>query len=78
MQSAILERVLEFSSGASKVTPLGFPYPPQIQFIHKDNRIFPEANTCIIILRLPLHSSYECFKKYMMEGILQAPTFGLA
>lgn len=26
----------------------------------------------------PLHSSYEAFKQYMMEGISQAPTFGLA
>ncbi|CAL8257392.1 unnamed protein product [Arctogadus glacialis] len=26
-----LERVLEFSSGVSKVPPLGFPHPPQIQ-----------------------------------------------
>ncbi|XP_060927947.1 G2/M phase-specific E3 ubiquitin-protein ligase-like [Limanda limanda] len=73
-----LERVLEFSSGASVVPPLGFPHPPQIQFIHEENRIFPEANTCIVTLRLPLHSSYEWFKKHMMEGILQAPTFGLA
>ncbi|CAB1455150.1 unnamed protein product [Pleuronectes platessa] len=73
-----LERVLEFSSGASVVPPLGFPHPPQIQFIHEENRIFPEANTCIVTLCLPLHSSYEWFKKHMMEGILQAPTFGLA
>uniref|UniRef100_A0A9J7XQ74 HECT-type E3 ubiquitin transferase n=1 Tax=Cyprinus carpio carpio TaxID=630221 RepID=A0A9J7XQ74_CYPCA len=73
-----LEKVLEFTSGASTVPPLGFPHRPQIQFLHEGNRIFPEANTCILVLRLPLHSSYEAFKQYMMEGILQAPTFGLA
>ncbi|XP_055073116.2 uncharacterized protein [Misgurnus anguillicaudatus] len=73
-----LEKVLEFTSGASTVPVLGFPHRPQIQFLHEANRIFPEANTCILVLRLPLHSSYEAFKQYMMEGILQAPTFGLA
>ncbi|XP_067234485.1 G2/M phase-specific E3 ubiquitin-protein ligase-like isoform X1 [Chanodichthys erythropterus] len=73
-----LEKVLEFTSGASTVPPLGFPHRPQIQFLHEGNRLFPEANTCILVLHLPLHSSYEAFKQYMMEGILQAPTFGLA
>ncbi|XP_026059142.1 G2/M phase-specific E3 ubiquitin-protein ligase isoform X2 [Carassius auratus] len=73
-----LEKVLEFTSGASTVPPLGFPHRPQIQFLHEGNRIFPEANTCILVLRLPLHSSYEAFKQHMIEGILQAPTFGLA
>ena len=73
-----LEKVLEFTTGASTVPPLGFPHRPQIQFLHEGNRIFPEANTCALLLRLPLHSAYEAFKQYMMEGILQAPTFGLA
>uniref|UniRef100_A0A8C7WVA3 HECT domain-containing protein n=1 Tax=Oryzias sinensis TaxID=183150 RepID=A0A8C7WVA3_9TELE len=73
-----IENVLEFTSGASTVPPLEFSHRPQIQFLHEDNRIFPEANTCIIVLRLPLHSSYDAFKQHMIEGILQAPTFGLA
>ncbi|XP_049457547.1 G2/M phase-specific E3 ubiquitin-protein ligase-like [Epinephelus fuscoguttatus] len=72
-----LEKVLEFSSGASTVPPLGFPHRPQIHFIHEANRVFPEANTCLLILRLPIHSDYEDFRKYMKEGILQAPTFGV-
>ncbi|XP_041864838.1 G2/M phase-specific E3 ubiquitin-protein ligase-like [Melanotaenia boesemani] len=73
-----LETVLEFTSGASAVPPLGFPYQPQIQFLHDHTKIYPEANTCVVVLYLPIHSSYEAFKKYMMEGILQAPTFGVA
>lgn len=73
-----LEKAFEFASGALTVPTLGFPHRPQIQFLHEGNRIFPEANTCALVLRLPLHSSYEAFKQYMMEGILQAPTFGLA
>ncbi|XP_076578623.1 G2/M phase-specific E3 ubiquitin-protein ligase-like [Chaetodon auriga] len=72
-----LEKILEFTCGASTVPPLGFPHRPQIQFLHEGNRIFPEANTCVLVLHLPLHSSYEAFKQYMMEGILKAPTFGL-
>ncbi|XP_062407242.1 G2/M phase-specific E3 ubiquitin-protein ligase-like [Sardina pilchardus] len=73
-----LEKVLEFASGASAVPPLGFPERPLIQFLHEGNRVFPEANTCIVVLRLPLHSSYEAFEKHMTEGILQAPIFGLS
>lgn len=56
---------------------LGFPYYPQIQFLHEANKIFPEANTCLIILRLPIHNNYDMFVKYMTEGILQAPWFGV-
>ncbi|MEQ2176071.1 hypothetical protein GOODEAATRI_024345 [Goodea atripinnis] len=49
--------------------------------IHKlssSNKIFPEANSCLIVLRLPVHTEYESFKKYMTEGDLQARTFGVA
>ncbi|XP_048036146.1 G2/M phase-specific E3 ubiquitin-protein ligase [Megalobrama amblycephala] len=74
-----LEMVLEFASGASSVPPLGFPHQPKIEFLHtfgQETRIFPEANTCLIVLRLPIHSTYEHFRTYMTEGILQSPTFG--
>ncbi|XP_015259137.1 PREDICTED: G2/M phase-specific E3 ubiquitin-protein ligase-like isoform X2 [Cyprinodon variegatus] len=73
-----LEMLLEFASGASKVPPLGFPHRPQIEFLHEANKVFPEANTCLIVLRLPVHSDYESFTKYMTDGVLQAPTFGVA
>uniref|UniRef100_A0A8C5G7P5 HECT domain-containing protein n=1 Tax=Gouania willdenowi TaxID=441366 RepID=A0A8C5G7P5_GOUWI len=43
-----------------------------------DTKIFPEANTCAIVLRLPIHKQYEKFKSCMTEGILQAPGFGIA
>ncbi|XP_036433504.1 G2/M phase-specific E3 ubiquitin-protein ligase [Colossoma macropomum] len=73
-----LEMILEFASGASTVPPLGFHHRPPIEFLHEANKIFPEANTCLVVLRLPVHTDYESFKKYMKEGILQAPTFGVA
>ncbi|XP_077057358.1 G2/M phase-specific E3 ubiquitin-protein ligase-like [Siphateles boraxobius] len=68
-----LEMIMEFVTGASTVPPLGFPHRPEIEFLHQDRKIFPEANTCLIILRLPIHTEYEMFKTYMTEGIMQSP-----
>ncbi|XP_067298642.1 uncharacterized protein [Pseudorasbora parva] len=73
-----LEMIMEFATGASTVPPLGFPHRPEIEFLHQDGKIFPEANTCLIILRLPIHTEYEMFKTYMTEGIVQSPYFGVA
>ncbi|CAM4672662.1 unnamed protein product [Leuciscus chuanchicus] len=73
-----LEMIMEFATGASTVPPLGFPHRPEIEFLHQDRKIFPEANTCLIILRLPIHTEYEMFKTYMTEGIMQSPYFGVA
>lgn len=73
-----LEMIMEFATGASTVPPLGFPHHPEIEFLHQDGKIFPEANTCLIILRLPIHTDYEMFKTYMTEGIMQSPYFGVA
>ncbi|KAL0159487.1 hypothetical protein M9458_043212, partial [Cirrhinus mrigala] len=56
-----------------KIPPLGFPCKPTIQFLHPEDygmRIFPEANTCDITLRLPLHASYLNFREKMESGIL--------
>lgn len=75
-----LEQMLIFASGIDCIPPLGFPNHPTIQFLHDSNgyrRIFPEANTCEVLLRLPLHPSYSIFTEYMESGILQSPTFGL-
>ncbi|XP_076127215.1 G2/M phase-specific E3 ubiquitin-protein ligase [Alosa pseudoharengus] len=72
-----LEQVLEFTSGASTVPPLGFPQQPQVTFLHEGKMLFPEANTCLIVLRLPIHQEYETFCQFMEEGILQAPCFGM-
>ena len=57
-----LETVLEFASGESAVPPLGFPNQPQIQFLHNGSKFFPEANTCLVLLHLPMHSSYQALK----------------
>ncbi|KAL1270818.1 hypothetical protein QQF64_029834 [Cirrhinus molitorella] len=73
-----LQLIMEFTTGASSVPPLGFPHSPQIEFLHDNGKIFPEANTCLVVLRLPIHTEYEMFKRYMTDGIVQSPTFGVA
>ncbi len=73
-----LEVVLEFASGSSAVPPLGFPQRPVVESLHdEDTKIFPEANMCVIVLRLTIHKQYEKFRSCMTEGILQAPSFGI-
>ncbi|XP_070412239.1 G2/M phase-specific E3 ubiquitin-protein ligase-like [Nothobranchius furzeri] len=65
--------------GVDTVPPLGFSHRPVIEFLHVEHgnrRIFPEANTCEVILRLPVHPTYNIFVEYMESGILQSPTFG--
>ncbi|XP_026093250.1 G2/M phase-specific E3 ubiquitin-protein ligase-like [Carassius auratus] len=74
-----LENVLEFTSGSSAIPPHGFLQQPKIKFLHEaPEKIFPEANTCNIVLKLPIHYNYESFKMHMSNGILWAPTLGVA
>ncbi|KAL0993875.1 hypothetical protein UPYG_G00115050 [Umbra pygmaea] len=77
-----LENVLVFASGASTVPPFGFPCRPSLEFLHAPLNgsmpVFPQANSCGIVLYLPLHNTYEEFSKWMAEGIIQSPTFGFA
>ena len=77
---ATLEDILIFATGANEPPPLGFHPNPTIQFW---NDVRPKSNTCGNVLFLPLHQSsdevsYETFKSYMDDGILNSPTFGVA
>uniref|UniRef100_A0A3P9LHB6 HECT domain-containing protein n=1 Tax=Oryzias latipes TaxID=8090 RepID=A0A3P9LHB6_ORYLA len=62
-----LGQILVFASGTDTIPPLGFPTRPKLVFLHWEGvpRIFPEANTCDVTLRLPLHSSYSAFVEHM-------------
>ncbi|XP_038866044.1 G2/M phase-specific E3 ubiquitin-protein ligase-like isoform X2 [Salvelinus namaycush] len=59
--------VFEFATGATVVPPLGFEDTATIEFLHKargrlagqQKKTYPEANTCAVTLRLPLHSTYN-------------------
>ncbi|XP_035656734.1 G2/M phase-specific E3 ubiquitin-protein ligase-like [Oncorhynchus keta] len=78
--------VLEFATGATVVTPLGFEDTPTIEFLHtargrlarQQNKKYPEANTCAVTLRLPLHSTYNAFREFMTSCIVNSPHFGVA
>ncbi|XP_073728239.1 G2/M phase-specific E3 ubiquitin-protein ligase-like [Misgurnus anguillicaudatus] len=72
-----LQEVLAFACGLEELPPLGFKNKPIIEFLHTDRK-FPEANTCAVVLRLPIHRSYDEFCNHMCSGILQAPMFGMA
>ncbi|KAG5869210.1 hypothetical protein JTB14_006534 [Gonioctena quinquepunctata] len=48
-----LEDLLAFATGANKIPALDFPMTPAIQFLNDDSR-FPKANTCALILCLPV------------------------
>lgn len=72
-----LHEVLAFASGLEELPPLGFKNQPIIDFLNTDCK-FPKANTCDVVLHLPIHRSYEEFCNYMCSGILQAVEFGMA
>lgn len=74
-----LGKILTFAAGVDSIPPLGFSSTPVIEFLHSQDanrRVFPEANTCEVILRLPIHPTYSLFVDFMESGILQSPTFG--
>ncbi len=76
------DQLLMFATGTDRIPALGFDPEPTIQFLHTpvngSQRMYPEANTCGLILRLPLHASYESFNNSKILGIVQSPHFGLA
>ncbi|XP_078361567.1 G2/M phase-specific E3 ubiquitin-protein ligase-like [Oculina patagonica] len=73
---ASLSDVLAFATGAERQPILGFDTIPTIEF---HNEIFPTANTCATILRIPTtHEEYEEFKSKMDFAILNSPCFGQA
>ncbi|KAJ8002368.1 hypothetical protein DPEC_G00179150 [Dallia pectoralis] len=49
------QNVLQFVTGADDIPPLGFDPQPTSEFLG-ENKIYPEANTCGLVLRLPLHT----------------------
>lgn len=76
------EEVLVFASGASAIPSFGFRETPCIEFLHSTLNgwrwVYPDANTCTLILKLPLQSNYEDFGRHMLLGVIQSPTFGVA
>ncbi|KAK5906522.1 hypothetical protein CgunFtcFv8_002381 [Champsocephalus gunnari] len=48
--------VLAFATGLRKIPAVGFPTQPNLHFLHPEDGLagFPTANTCALILRLPV------------------------
>ncbi|XP_030611803.1 G2/M phase-specific E3 ubiquitin-protein ligase-like isoform X3 [Archocentrus centrarchus] len=71
-----LEDILVFCTGCDSIPALGFSPKPSLEFI--TNCKFPVANTCEIILRIPVHAVYSSFKSDMDFAIRNSPGFGRA
>lgn len=71
-----LGMILVFATCANRVPPLGFPERPRIQFAHSQESPFPMANTCALVLTLPVHATYAQWKEKMESGIVLSPILG--
>ncbi|XP_077958481.1 G2/M phase-specific E3 ubiquitin-protein ligase [Gasterosteus aculeatus] len=71
--------ILAFATGSDAVPPIGFSPQPSLEFLHPSGRAqkFPVANTCISCLRLPIYSTYSCFKSNMDFAIRNTQGFGM-
>ncbi|XP_056441184.1 G2/M phase-specific E3 ubiquitin-protein ligase-like [Gadus chalcogrammus] len=79
--SLTLGAVLAFATGLKRIPAVGFPIGPQLEFLHEEDgpALFPTANTCSLVLRLPVYPEYNRFKEAMEEGITSCgSTFGVA
>ncbi|XP_076737569.1 G2/M phase-specific E3 ubiquitin-protein ligase-like [Maylandia zebra] len=74
-QTAVsLGDVLMFATGLTSLPPSGLDPLPSLQFL--DDSLFPMANTCLNLLKLPMITSYSLFKSNMDFGIENSPGFG--
>lgn len=73
-----LDEIFWFATGAQMLPVLGFEITPTLEFLHDDNSPYPKANTCSLILYLPIHKQYETFKYHMNYGIRNGMVFGFA
>ncbi|CAL8239618.1 unnamed protein product [Gadus morhua 'NCC'] len=71
--------ILAFATGSDAVPPIGFSPQPSLEFLHPSGGAakFPVANTCISCLRLPIYSTYDCFKTNMDFAIRNTQGFGM-
>ncbi|KAK0137442.1 hypothetical protein N1851_026368 [Merluccius polli] len=71
------EPVLMFVTGADRVPPLGFPGEPNIKLFAHWHCPSRKQTPCALILKLPLHTTYESFSDSMISGIIQTPVLGI-
>ncbi|KAJ4934962.1 hypothetical protein JOQ06_007742 [Pogonophryne albipinna] len=72
--------VLAFATGLRKIPAVGLPTQPKLNFLHPEDGPagFPTANTCGLILRLPVCTQYHLFKDGMENGISWGGQFGVS
>jgi len=77
--SLSLGDILAFATGLEKIPAIGFPTQPELEFLHPEDgpALYPTANTGALILRLPVHQTYNKFKSAMETGIGCAVNFGV-
>lgn len=75
-----MEGVLIFATGLWRIPAMGFLLQPELQFLHPEDSLarFPRANTCWLVLHLPVGQSYNDFKQNMEFGIANTNQFGVA
>uniref|UniRef100_A0A8D3E228 HECT domain-containing protein n=1 Tax=Scophthalmus maximus TaxID=52904 RepID=A0A8D3E228_SCOMX len=71
--------ILIFSTGLDKIPAMGFPTQPELEFLHPEDgpAMFPMANTCGPVLRLPVQPTFPKFESAMEMGIGGAIQFGI-
>ena len=83
-RSVSLNQLLIFATGCDCEPPLGFKQQPTIEFIHEElharpsDKFLPTANTCGLVLRLPVHACYDSFAEAMDMGVQCSICFGFA
>lgn len=70
-----LENILIFFTCCDRTPPLGFDPAPTLQFGTSNG--MPRSSTCINRLFLPIHQSYDDFRRNMILGISNHGGFGL-
>ncbi|XP_041644921.1 uncharacterized protein LOC121510767 [Cheilinus undulatus] len=71
---AKLGDILAFATGCHVAPPIGFCPEPSLEF---QRGRYPIANTCINCLKIPLHKSYDDFKRNMDFAIQNTQGFGM-
>ncbi|XP_028677396.1 G2/M phase-specific E3 ubiquitin-protein ligase [Erpetoichthys calabaricus] len=72
--AASLEMILIFVTGADAIPPVGLNPTPSIEFVHNRHitrRAFPEADTHLNVLKLPVVKNYKTFIANMDYAICQ-------
>lgn len=68
--------ILVFFTGAESVPLLGFKDPFLLRFLHGEDQKLATASTCDLILRIPTcHKTYERFKEYFIQSLLETENF---